>query len=79
MSSYSSMNLSICCCRAEGPYLEVMTTVLFFPSGRIIKKTNFLVLAMSLLHCFAITKEMAVGGGIFGILYSLLPKVIITS
>jgi uncharacterized membrane protein YfbV (UPF0208 family) len=79
MYSYSSMTLSICCCRAEGPYLEVMTTVLFFPSGRIIKKTNFLVLAMSLLHCFAITKEMAIGGTISCILYILLPKVIITA
>jgi hypothetical protein len=34
---------------------------------------------MSLLHCFAVTKEMVVGGAISGILYSLLPKVIITA
>jgi uncharacterized membrane protein YfbV (UPF0208 family) len=54
-----------------------MATVFLFPSGRIIRKTNFLVLEMSLLHCFAITKEMVVGGAISGILYNLFPKVTI--
>ena len=33
---------------------------------------------MILLHCFAVIKEMAVGGATSGILYKLLPKVIIT-
>jgi hypothetical protein len=41
------------------------------------QEKKFLVLEMSLLHCFAVTKEMVVGGAISGILYSLLPKVII--
>jgi hypothetical protein len=77
MSSYSSMNLSICCFHVVGPYLEVMATVFLFPSRWIIRKTNFLVLEMSLLHCFAVTKEMVVGGAIFGILYSLFSKVTI--
>jgi hypothetical protein len=53
--------------------------VFLFPSGWIIKKTNFLALAMSLLHCFAVTKEMDVGGAISGIMYKLLPKLIITA
>jgi hypothetical protein len=79
MSLYSSMNLSICCFHATGPCLEVMAIVFLFPSGWIIRKTNFLVLEMSLLHCFAVTKEMVVGGAISGILYILLPKVIITT
>jgi hypothetical protein len=34
---------------------------------------------MSLLHFFAVTKEMVVGSAISGILYNLLPKVIITA
>jgi hypothetical protein len=79
MSSYSSMTLSIYCFHAAGPCLEVMATVFLFPSGRIIRKTNFLVLEMSLLHCFAVTKKMVVGGAISGILYNLLQKVIITA
>ena len=36
------------------------------------------ILEMSLLHCFAVTKEMAVGGATSGILYNLFPKVTIT-
>jgi hypothetical protein len=79
MSSYSSMTLSICCCHVQGPCLVVVATVFFFPSGWIIRKTNFLVLAMSLLHCFAVTKEMAIGDTISGILYILLLKLIITT
>ena len=75
MSSYYSMTLYICCCRVEEPYLEVMATVFFLSWGQIIKKTNFLVLEMSLLHCYAITKEIDGGGGTSGILYNLLPKV----
>jgi hypothetical protein len=31
------------------------------------------------MHCFAVTKEMVVGGVISDIMYSLLPKVIITT
>ena len=72
MSLYSPTTLSICCCRAKEPYLEVMATVFFFPWGRNIKKMN-------LLHCFAVTKEIAIGGGTSGILYNLFPKVIITT
>ena len=34
---------------------------------------------MRLLHCFAVTKEMAVGGATSGILYSLFPNVTITT
>ena len=33
---------------------------------------------MILLHCFAVIKEMVVGGATFGIMYNLLAKVIIT-
>ena len=79
MPSYSSTTLSICSCRAEGSCLEVMATVFFFPCGHIIKKTNFPVLEMSLLHFFAITKEMVVGGATSTILYNLSPKVTITA
>jgi hypothetical protein len=79
MSSYSSTTLSFCCFCATGPCLEVMATVFLFPLGRIIRKTNFLVLEMSLLHCFSVTKEMVVGGAISGILYNLSAKVIITA
>ena len=79
MSSHSSMTLSIYFFRAVGPCLEFMATVFLFPSGWIIRKTNFLVLEMSLLHLFAVTKEMVVGSAISGILYNLLPKVIITA
>ena len=79
MSPYSSTTLSICRCHAEEPYLEVMATVFFFPWGRIIRKKNFLVWEMSLLHCFAVTKEIVVGGGTSGILYNLFPKVTITA
>ena len=79
MSWYSSMTLSICCCCVEGPYLEVVETIFFLPWGRIIKETNFLFLEMSLLHCFAVTKEIVVGGGTSGILYKLFPNVIITA
>ena len=77
MSRYSSTTLSICCCHAKGPCLEVVAMIFFFPSGRIIKKTNFPVLEMSLLHCFAVTKEIAAGGGTSGVLYNLFPNVII--
>ena len=62
----------------EGPCLEVVATIFFFPWGRIIKKTNFLVLEMSLQHCFAVTKEIAVGVRTSGILHKLFPNVIIT-
>ena len=79
MSRYSSMTLSICCCHVDRPYLEVMAMIFFFPRGHIIKKTNFLVLEMSLLHCFAVTKERAEGGCTSGILYNLFPNVIITA
>ena len=78
MSHYSSMTLSICFCCAEGPYLEVVAMILFLPCGWIIKKTNFPVVEMSLLHCFAITKEIAAGGGTSGTLYKLFPNIIIT-
>jgi len=78
MSLYSSTTLSIYCRRADGPCLEVMATVFFYPWGRIIKETNFLVLEMSLLHCFAETKEITVGDATLGIMYNLFPKVIIT-
>jgi len=79
MSLYSSTTLSICSCQAEGPCLEVVATVFFFPLGRIIRKTNFPVLEMSLLHCFVVIKEMVVGGDTSCILYKLFPKVTITS
>ena len=79
MSPYSSTTLSIRCCCAEEPYLEVVATIFFLPWGRIIRKKNFLVWEMSLLHCFAVTKEIVVGGGTSGILYKLFPKVTITS
>ena len=78
MSLYSSTTLSICCCRAKDPYLEVVATIFFFPWGWIIKKKKFLVWEMSLLHCFAVTKEIAARGGTSGILYNLFPKVTIT-
>ena len=52
--------------------MKVMATVLFLPWGR---KKNSLVWEMSLLHCFAITKEIVGGGGTSGILYNLFPKV----
>jgi len=32
---------------------------------------------MILLHCFVVIKEMVVGEATFGILYNLLPRVII--
>ena len=79
MSLHSSTTSSIFCCRAEEPYLEVVATVFFLPWGRIIRKMNFLVWEMSLLHCFVVTKEIATGGGTSGILYNLFPKVTITS
>jgi len=75
---YSSMTLSIFCCCVEEPYLEAMGTTLFFPWGRIIRKTNFLVWEMILLHCFAVIKDMVVGGATFSITYNLLAKVIVT-
>ena len=74
MSPYSSTTLSICFCRAEGPCLEVVAIVFFLPWGWIIRKMNFLVWEMSLLHCFAVTKEIAAGGGTSGILYNLFPN-----
>jgi hypothetical protein len=79
MSLCSSKTLSICCCHAEGTFLEVMATILFFPWGQINRKKKFLVLEMRLLHWFVITKEMVVGDSISGILYILLPKVIIAT
>ena len=78
MSPYSSTTLSICCFHAKDPCLEVVATVFFLHWGRVIKKTNFLVWEMSLLHYFAVTKEIVGGGGTFGILYNLFPKVTIT-
>jgi len=33
---------------------------------------------MSLLHYFAVTREMAVGNATFGIMYNLFPNVTIT-
>ena len=77
MSLCSSTTLSICCCRAEDPCLEVVVIVFLLPWGRIIRKTNFPVLEMSFLHCFVVTKEMEVGGSTSGIMYNLLPKVAI--
>ena len=59
--------------------MEVVATIFFFPWGRIIKKTNFLVFEMSLLHCFVVTKEIVAGGGTSGILYNLFPNIIITA
>ena len=79
MSPYSSTTLSICCCYAEEPCLEVVATVFFLPWGWIIKKKNFMVWEMSLLHCFAVAKEIVAGGGTSGILYNLFPKVTITA
>jgi hypothetical protein len=63
----------------EEPCLEVLATVFFLPSERIIKKTNFPVLEINLQHCFAITKEIAAGDGTSGIMYNLFPKVTITA
>ena len=79
ISPYSSTNLSICYCHAEEPCLEVVAIVFFFPWGQIIGKMNFLVWEMSLLHCFAVTKEIVAGGGTSGILYNSFPKVTITA
>ena len=79
MSLYSSTTLYICFFYVEVPCLEVVAIVFFLPWGWIIRKTNFLVWEMSLLHCFAISKEIAAGGGTFGILYNLFPKVKITA
>ena len=42
------------------------------------QEKNFLVLEMSLLHCFVVTKEIAAGGGTSSILYKLFPNVIVT-
>ena len=77
MSPYSSTTLSIFCCRAEEPFLEVMAIVFFLSWERIIRKKKFLVWEMSLLHCFVVTKEIVGGGGTSGILYKLFPKVTI--
>ena len=55
-----------------------MATIFFFPCGRIISKINFFIWETILLHCFAVVKEMAGGGTIYGILYKLFPKVITT-
>ena len=79
VSLYSSTTLSICCFHVEEPCLEVVAIVFFLPWGRIIRKTNFLVWEMSLLHCFAVTIEITVGGGTSGILYKLFPIVTITA
>ena len=79
MSRYSSMTFSSCFCHADGPYLKGVATIFFLPRGWIIKKTNFLVLEMSLLHCFAVTKEITIVGGTYGIMYNLFPNVIITA
>jgi len=78
MSSYSSKTLSSYWCHVEGPCLEVVAIVFFFPWGLIIRKTNFPILEMSLLHCFTITREMAVSSATFSIIYNLFPKVTIT-
>lgn len=43
------------------------------------QENKFPILEMSLLHCFAVTKEMAVGSTTSGILYNLFPKVTITA
>ena len=75
MSPYSSKTLSIYFFRNEDPCLEVVATIFFLPWGWIIRKTNFLVWEMRLLHFFVVTKEIAVGGGTSGILYNLFPKV----
>ena len=78
ISSYYSMTLSICWCCAEEPSLEVVATIFFLPWGWIIRKTNFMVREMILLHLFAVIKEMEIGGATSGILYNLLAEVIIT-
>ena len=79
MSPYSSTTLSICFCHAEEPCLEVVAIIFFLPWGWIIRKTNFLVWEMSLLHFFVVTKEILGGSGTSGILYNLFPKVTITA
>ena len=79
MSPYSSTTLSICCYHAEEPCIKVMAIVFFLPWRQIFRKTNFLVWEMSLLHFFAVTKEIVGGGGTSGILYNLFPKVTITA
>ena len=53
MSLYSSMTLSICYYCAEEPCLEFVATIFFLSWGWIIRKTNFLVCEMILLHFFA--------------------------
>jgi len=77
ISLYSYRTLSIYCCCEEQPCLEVVATTFFFPWGKIIRKINFLVWEVILLHGFPLIKEMAVGGATYGILYNLLAKVII--
>lgn len=77
MSSYSSMALSIYCWPEEGSCLEVMTIVFFFLEGISSGKT-LLVLEMSLLYCFRVTREIAVGVATFGIMYNLFPNVTMT-
>ena len=59
--------------------MEVVAIVFFFPLGQIIRKMNFLVWEMSLLHCFVVTKEIVAGACTSGILYNLFPKVTITA
>ena len=58
--------------------MEAVATIFFFLYGRIIRKINFLVLEIILLHFFVVIKEMVVGGATFDSLYNLSPKVIIT-
>jgi hypothetical protein len=43
------------------------------------QEKKILVLEMGLMHCFAVIKEIATGGGTSGILYNLFPKVTITA
>jgi len=74
MSSYSYATLSICSFYAKGPSLEVVVIIFFFLWGHTIRKTNFPVLETSLLHCFAVIKEMVLGGYTSSILYNLVPK-----
>jgi len=62
----------------RGAYLEVMATEFLFPWLCVIKKTNFPVFEMSLLHYFTVTREMVASGTTFGILCNLFPNVTIT-
>ena len=61
MSLYSSTTLSIYCCRAEEPCLEAVAIIFFLPWGRIVRKTNFPIWEMVLLHYFVVIKEIMIG------------------